>query len=117
MLLPILPPILCTRCFAAFYGRVDDQVTVERWEIGAVTWRVIIGGYGIRTSEGIKVAVPERAFPVIEGLIKRLALEGTLHWVGTYYGQVNPKEVTCEILLDNETWEEAQEQLVCHALR
>ena len=34
----------------------------------------------------------------------------------TYYGQLNPKEVAykevdCEVLLDNETWEEAQEQL------
>lgn len=54
---------------------------------------------------------------MIEGLIKRLTLEGTIHWVRTYCGQVNPKEVTCkevmcEVLLDNEIWEEAQEQLV-----
>jgi len=101
---------------AAFYGQVDDQVTVEMWEIEAVMWRVIIGGYGIRTSEGIKVDVPEQAFQAIEGLIKGLTLEGTIHWVRTYYSQLNPKdvtlkEVTCEVLLDNEIWEEAQEQL------
>jgi hypothetical protein len=69
---------------AAFYGQEDDQVIVEMWEIGAVAWRVIIGGYGIRSSEGIKVAVPEQAFQVIEDLIKRLTLEGTGHqfWCG-----------------------------------
>ena len=42
---------------AAFYGQVDDQVMVEMWEIGAVVWRVNIGGYGISSSEGVNVVV------------------------------------------------------------
>lgn len=96
---------------AAFYGRGDDQVTVEQWEIAGSVWHVIIGNYGIRASEQFGELIPEQAFPLIESLIKGLSLDGTIHWVRTYYGHLNAQRLTCEVLLDNEIWETAQEQL------
>jgi hypothetical protein len=97
---------------AALWDQVDDQqVTVERWEIGDARWRVFIGNYVIRTSEGLQVAIPEDAFPTTERLIRGLPLEGDLHWIRTFFSNVTLEDTVIEVLHNNEVWEAAQDAI------
>jgi hypothetical protein len=90
---------------AALWGVVDkDQVTIEKWEINGSRWVATIGGYGVRGSNVEGLELPETLFPTIETRIKELPLSKPVHWVRTFYCNLNDTERVAEVLLDNEPW-------------
>jgi hypothetical protein len=94
-----------------FCGKIDDQVTVEEWKIGQQEWKVIIGNYGVRSFEDQPVPLPESLFEMIEQLLRQKGLEPGIHWLRVFCCNVGDGSLICECLLDNETWEYAQDQL------
>lgn len=97
---------------AAFYGQeAGEQVTTEVWEIAGASWRVSIGPYGLRGRAGDALELPAATFTTLGALIKALPLDGSVHWVRLFYANVNAENSQAEVLLDNEPWEEAQQQL------
>ncbi len=95
----------------SFFQPDDEQVSEDEWQIGETTRRVIVGNIGFRGEKNALVDVP---LDWIEAFRARLANEPLgpeVHWVRLYYAQMNGKTSACEVLLDNEVWEEQQAAL------
>lgn len=95
----------------AFCGQSDEQVSVEEWQIDQQDWQVVAGNYGIRSFSGQSVYPPESLFPAIEHLLRNKELERRIHWFRLFYCNTGSGDVVCECLLDNQSWEYAEESL------
>jgi hypothetical protein len=95
---------------AAFFNPEDEQVTREEWIVGGSNRVVTIGNIGVRGTlpEGKSAAA---WFEQFEEKLKSKPLGPGLHWVRLYYGQRQRKTMACEVLLDNEPWEELQAEM------
>lgn len=91
----------------AFFNPDDDQVTHETWQFNEQEWRATIGTYGLRTPDGAAVELPKNLFETFKGLIQTLPLSGDRHWFRLYYMRLPEGEGTCEVLRDNQPWEDA----------
>jgi Family of unknown function (DUF6348) len=90
---------------AALWGIKDDeQVLIEKWEIGGKQFTAYIGNFGRRASEPIKVPVPKDLFETIQSLICHEFLPGGIHWFRFFFAAVAGQH-TYEALKNNEPWE------------
>jgi hypothetical protein len=96
---------------SAFYGLSSDQVTTETWEFGGAIWKATIGNWGLKHWAEPTPSVPEEVFPTIERLIKSQVLINRIHWLRLYYAHMDGQTLSTEVLLDNEPWEAAQDQV------
>lgn len=94
-----------------FCGQSDEQVNVEEWEIDNQKWKVVAGNFVIRNFAEQSIEAPESLFAEIELMLRQKGLEPGVHWLRVFYCNVGDGSVECECLLDNETWEEAQDRL------
>jgi hypothetical protein len=81
-------------------------VTHETWAVNGHSWEATVGNYGIRTSDGADVVVPDDLYETLQETIFRLPLHNDWHWFRLYYARLADVEETCEVLKDNEPWEE-----------
>jgi hypothetical protein len=94
---------------AALYGHLEpSQVTIEQWLMSGEEYDAIIGHYVTRTFAGPVPPLGDDVLPSLKGLV--CALPGTeqLYWLRMFYANFVGGEQLCEVLLNNQTWEEAQ---------
>jgi len=96
---------------AAFYGKESEQVTTQTWQSKGTAWKATIGDYVIRNPESAKLEIPKNVISTIEHAVKDLELGGSIHWIRLYYGHSYAQNTTSEVILDNEYWEAAQDQI------
>jgi len=96
---------------ASFFLPEDDQVTIEDWTIGGRERQVIIGPMGMRGTLPNPANPPREWFGQVEARLREKKLPQGVHWVRVYYGQFNSQVKELEVLLDNETWQEMQQDL------
>jgi hypothetical protein len=96
---------------ASFFVPHDDQVTVEDWTVSGQKRLVTIGPMGMRGSPPDPANPPREWFKQFEAKIKEKQLPGGIHWIRVYYGQFESQTRELEVLLDNETWKEMQQDL------
>ncbi|HEV3444731.1 MAG TPA: DUF6348 family protein [Gemmataceae bacterium] len=96
---------------AAFFRSDDEQVTREEWVVGGKASRVTIGNVGIRGRPPVQGDQLVAWFKHFEEKLKKKQLGPGTHWVRLYYGQVQSKALACEVLLDNDVWEELQSEM------
>ena len=91
----------------AFFRADDGQVAQEEWLVGGRKARVTVGNVGIRG----KPPARERVMGCVKGLervIQEAPLRPGTHWVRLYYAQMRGEILGCDVLLDNEVWEEVE---------
>jgi len=94
----------------AFYGLTNDHAYVETWEIKGTPWKMIVSDCYLRSFESREIGIPEDLLACAETLIGTTELAEDIHWLRMYYGRVGAHDTTCEVLLDNNVWPEAQER-------
>jgi hypothetical protein len=100
---------------ATFLNENDKEVTVEEWSIAGKRKVVTIGKVGIRGKPPVQGEELVKWFGCFEEKIKNSRLADGTHWVRLYYGQIDHKSLTCEVLLDNEHWSEMQTEMAAFA--
>jgi hypothetical protein len=96
---------------AAFFHPDDQQVAREEWVAGSRRSRVTIGNVGVRGTPPVQGEQLVAWFKRFEEKLKERPLEQGTHWVRLYYGQMQDRAVACEVLLDNQVWEELQSEM------
>ena len=96
---------------AAFFQTSQEQVTEEEWIIGSKKRSVTIGNVGIRGKKPVQGTALLEWFPYFEKVIGQHTLGPEPHWIRLYYAHSQGKLVVCEVLLDNEVWEEVQTEM------
>lgn len=92
---------------AAFFDRADEkQVTREDWTVGGRPARVTIGGVGIRGSPPVDGKPLLAWFDAFADRLRAHPLRPGVHWLRVYYAQMQHRPTVCEILLDNDVWED-----------
>ena len=89
----------------------DDRTIREEWLVGGRKRVVHVGTVGIRGQHPAKIREASFWFPRFQNMIESHALVPGRHWVRLFYAQHKGKTSACEILLDNEIWQEAQEEI------
>lgn len=93
--------------YKALYDRNDLHQLVEEWSIAGVPRSVIVGDNVVRGDLDTANRAVELADSFDETL-KASALKGGLHWIRTFYAQMNNELLGAEVLLDNEPWPELE---------
>jgi hypothetical protein len=93
---------------AAFYQRSNEQVEFRTWAIAGHPRQVILGPYGMVGTHAYEPQAPASLITLIETLLSQHQLDESPHWLRVYVSRSGDRDVFCEVLLDNETWEEAQ---------
>ncbi|MCB9882187.1 MAG: hypothetical protein H6834_10375 [Planctomycetes bacterium] len=89
---------------SALWSRgVEEQVQAERWTIGEVEFRVLIGNLGVRSAGEVALDLPKELFETVEAAIRRETFDECVHWVRTFTG-VFDERCIFEALVDNEEW-------------
>ena len=96
---------------AAFFNHGDDQVSRDDWTVGGRLRQVTIGNVGIRGKPPVQGAELVSWFKLFEEKLKAQRLSEGVHWVRLYYAQMQGKSTACEVLLDNDVWEEMQAEM------
>jgi len=96
---------------AAFFRSDDRQVSREEWVVGGRTSRVTIGNAGIRGRPPVEGAQLVAWFKRFEERLKATELRPATHWVRLYYAHTQGKAMDCEVLLDNDVWEDMQSEM------
>jgi len=94
--------------FAAFFAPGDPQVTEVEWTVGGVKKRVTLGNIGVRGKLPAQGAAAATWLELLAEQIQGRKLPDGIHWVRLYYAQMGSRSLTCEVLLDNEPWEEVR---------
>jgi len=96
---------------AAFFGIGGDQVTVEKWKVENKPYRVTIGSVGVRGEPPVQgETLVAWCQPFAEKLKQHPFPPGT-HWVRVFYAQIGGETLACEVLLNNEVWDEMQTEM------
>jgi hypothetical protein len=99
----------------AFFRSDDQQVSQEEWVVGGRTSRVTIGNVGIRGKPPVQGEELVGWFKRFEEKLKENQLRPGTHWVRLYYGQMQGRPMACEVLLNNDVWEEMQSEMAAVA--
>ena len=88
----------------------DHGVVVEKWIFPHAHFNAIVGGASVRGNFPGKEDELVRCFDAFTTLMYQASLSAhQVHWIRLYYSQQHGKVVVCEILLDNEVWQHAQD--------
>ncbi|MFL5242164.1 MAG: DUF6348 family protein [Gemmataceae bacterium] len=96
---------------AAFLKPNEEQVSEEEWTIAGRPRQVTIGDVGIRGKPPVQGEQLVGWFKPFEEKLKSKPLGPGTHWVRLYYAQMQGKAIACEVLLDNDAWEEMQAEM------
>ena len=96
---------------AAFFRSDNLQVSQEEWVVGGRTSRVTIGDVGIRGRPPVQGEQLVGWFKRFEDKLKETELRPATHWVRLYYAHTQGKAMDCEVLLDNNVWEDMQSEM------
>ncbi len=96
---------------AAFFMPEDEQVTREEWIIGGQRKLVTIGSIGMRGELLVQGEQAAAWFRQFKERLQAKRLEPRTYWVRLYYGQMQREAIACEVLLDNEPWEEMRSEM------
>lgn len=95
---------------SAFFG--GNECEVQEWPLPTGRFRVFISGATFRgdpPGEGEEMVEWYNSFAL--GIAHTPLDHNGPHWIRLYYGQHERKTMMCEVLLDNEVWEGAQEAM------
>ena len=92
---------------AAFFYQESDRVSREAWEIGEATRAVTVGDVGLR-GKPPGGSLDMAWLQTLRTAIEEVALIEGAHWVRVYFARSGSRDIGCEVLLDNEPWEEVQ---------
>jgi hypothetical protein len=107
--------VLLAAFFAAPEGGDDPQVSRERWAVGGSPARAVVGNVGVRGKPPVEGAALVAWYDCLRELIQGRQLRPGTHWVRLYYGQTGGKPLACEVLLDNDVWDEVQAEMAAFA--
>jgi hypothetical protein len=96
---------------AFFLAADDDQVTKEEWMISGVNYQATIGNACIRGKLPIQLDQLSDYFTRFQEKITRLGLWPGIHWLRLFYAQNQRASLACEVLRDNEVWDELQQEM------
>ena len=94
---------------SAYLAEDDDQTVREEWTIADKRRTAHLGGITIRGKYPEEDRESNFWYPALRELIQSQDLPGGTHWVRLFYAQFGNKPHSCEVLLDNDTWVEAQD--------
>jgi hypothetical protein len=100
---------------AAFLNVENDQVSEEQWFIGGKQRRVTIGTVGVRGNPPVQGEHLVGWFRLFEEKLNDKQLQLGAHWIRVYYGQLQGTTTACEVLLDNDVWDEMQAEMAAIA--
>ncbi|HEX8429421.1 DUF6348 family protein [Hymenobacter sp.] len=89
----------------------EEQISIEQWQIGAQQWKVYGGNYGIKSSAGKAVQIPDKLFTHIERIIQALPLTEEYHWFRFFVCCIDNQISQLEFLVDNKIYAEATQEL------
>lgn len=96
---------------AAFFRRDDKQVSQEEWVIGGRKSRLTIGNMGVRGQPPVQGQGLVAWVEQFRERVKEKALGPGTHWLRVYYAQMEGKATACEVLRNNEVWDEMQSEM------
>jgi Family of unknown function (DUF6348) len=96
---------------AAFFVSRDEHVSQEEWTIAGRRSRVIIGNAGIRGKPPVQGEPLVGWFKRFEEKLKEQQFRPGTHWVRLYYAQMQGKAIACEVLRNNDVWNEMQSEM------
>ncbi|MES2463890.1 MAG: DUF6348 family protein [Armatimonadota bacterium] len=97
-------------------AQVDaEQVTQEAFFIGGRQRLVTAGNIGIRGKPPVQGEALTAWVDHFKTLLGEQDLGPETHWLRLYYAQAQGKSSACEVLLDNEVWDEMQTQMAAFA--
>lgn len=89
-----------------FTSEHDDEINVEEWNIGGQTFKVIFSNVCIRGQA--PQPLPLEWFEQFVAEIHQHQFTKDVHWLRLFYGLANNEITVCEVLLDNDNWDEVQ---------
>lgn len=97
---------------ATFFSKAEDEVTMEGWGIREIPRKVIFS-HAIRKGN-VPDALTNGEFPwfsELEDRLKALDLPTGMHWVEMHFAQVDGDMLLCDVRLDNDEWQPAQQEI------
>lgn len=89
----------------------EEQVERDEWRCGAHDYTAFLGPYTFRTSGGGPPSLPDDLYDTVQAALQAAPLGRDTHWFRLYYAQAQRQPVVMEVLLDNETWPDAERVL------
>jgi Family of unknown function (DUF6348) len=89
----------------------DERTTREEWTVAHRPRLVHVGTIGLRGQYPAGGQESNFWFPSLEKIILAADLPQGTHWVRFFFAQHEGKTIACEVLLDNELWEDAQKAM------
>ena len=96
---------------AAFFGVSGQQVAQEKWVSGGKPCRVTIGNVGVRGEPPVEGEALVAWFDHFTEKLRQKQFAAGTHWVRVFYAQMQNEALACEVLLNNEVWEEMQSEM------
>jgi len=97
---------------SAFWQNNDypEQLTIEKWTINNNVFKVYIGNFGTRGSDGVSPEIPKNLFETIEYTIKNETLHHKVSWFRCFFCDISGDHIF-EALKNNEVWESGMNAL------
>lgn len=92
----------CHPLMAGFFDYPAADIDIETWEIGSRTYQVFLGNYGVKSTGGALVDIPQDLISHLEGFIRQMDLADKYHWVRWFVSQQEGDLDTAEFLVDNQ---------------
>lgn len=91
-----------------------QQIEWETWKGSAGAWRVCVGPLVVlyQPMDGLHLS---DWMDTLQELVRSAELSRESHWIRTFFAASGGETVGCEVLLDNETWPEAERRLADRA--
>lgn len=93
---------------AVFWGRTNQQVRVQQWQIDGTAWKATFGQFHLRNPDGMEF--PAEAVSVMKSMITGLKPSGLLMWLRMFFS-ISQSGSIFEVLLNNEDWPAARQAL------
>lgn len=94
----------------AFLAIKDAKVERATWQIGGMS-RSVTHGQAVTRGEPPPLGT---WFEALRATIENIGLSRGTHWIGLSYAHKNGEAVTCEVSLDNESWEPVREGMAAY---
>lgn len=92
----------------AFLRSENDHAAQETWNVGGKQRTVTAGNVGLRGKPPVEGEALVAWTEYFREQLGTQNLGPETHWIRVYYAQNQSKAVVCEVMRDNETWDEMQ---------
>jgi hypothetical protein len=97
---------------AALWDKHDaEHVLCEEWDIGTDKYRLFLGNFGTRASNGVNPSVPNEINTAIEQALKNESLTKDCYWARMFFCNVDNSHKMYEALLNNKKWDRGEQAL------